>query len=257
MPVRFRPRAQKMHLFFLNGFVLLSLLVTSCAGTKGFTLAKSKESDFNSCLALSKKKKHDEAIQCLEAYRSRHTGSAIAAEADLAIADSYFAQKDFIVAAEAYNIFTESYPYHARAPYAYFQAGLSYLKQAPRTVDRDQNVLDDAMQNFMAVVNSYAGSPYAVDAKKYLDLVHLKTAKKNFYIGRFYFKTREFLAAIPRFETVITDYPKLGLDDKSFYYLIKALKKTEQSEMAARYFEIYKRYYPDRMKTIKKMAALF
>lgn len=246
-----------MHRFLSNALLALFLLATSCAGTKGFTLAKSKEKDLNSCLELSRKKKHEQAIQCFEAYRSRHVGSAMAADADLAIADTYFAQKDHIVAAEAYNIFTESYPYHARAPYAYFQAGLSYLKQAPKTVDRDQAVLDDAMQNFTTVLNSYANSPYAADAKKYADVVRFKMAKKNYYVGRFYFKTREFLAAIPRFETVITEYPQLGLDDKSFYYLIKALKKTKQSEMAERYFEIYKRYYPDRMKTIKKMAALF
>jgi outer membrane protein assembly factor BamD len=243
---------------FILACALMSALTVACAGkNKGFSLAHRKEKSLNDCLELAKKKKGESAIQCFESYKSRHFGQKGAAEADLAIADTYFKQKDYLVAAEAYNLFLESYPEHARAPYAYYKSGVSYLKTAPKTVDRDQTYLEYAAKQLGIVVNGYPGSSYAGEAKSYYEDVTGRMAKKDYYVGRFYYKTKEYLASIPRFQTVITDYPGSSLEDKSFYYLVSALKKTDQSDVARKYFEVYKEHYPDRMESIKKMARLF
>lgn len=238
--------------------ILLIALSTACAGSnKGFSLAHRKEKSLNDCLELAKKKKGESAIKCFEAYKSRHFGQKGAAEADLAIADTYFQQKDYLVAAEAYNIFLESYPGHESEAYAYYKSGLSYLKTAPKTVDRDQTYLEYAARQLGAVITGYPNSPYAAEAKTHYEDVTGKMAKKDYYVGRFYYKTKEYLASIPRFQTVITDYQGSSLEDKSFYYLVSALKKTDQSDVARKYFEVYKEHYPERMETIKKMARLF
>lgn len=239
--------------------VALFVLSSGCSGSsKGFSLARRKERSLEECLTLAKKKsKSEDAIKCFESYKSRHFGQAGAAAADLAIADTYFKKKDYLVAAEAYNLFVESYPYHESAPYAYFQSGLSYLKQAPKTVDRDVTYLDYAQKQLAVVLTNYAGSPYAAEAKRSYDDVLGKMARKEYYVGRFYYKTGELLASIPRFQSVVTDYSGSPLEDKSFYYLVRALKRTGQSDLSRKYFEAYKEQYPDRMATIKKMAALF
>jgi outer membrane protein assembly factor BamD len=249
------------HLSKLLLLLLLpaTLLLCHCSGDgKGFSLArKGPKPDLARCEALSQKKKYEEAIKCFEVYKSRDFGSTGAADADLAIADAYFHNKDYLVAAEAYNLFVQTYPRHERVPYAYLQSGMSYYKQIPKGIDRDFGSLDNAMSQFQTVLNYYSDSSYAEEARAHLTLAQLKIAKKHFYIGRYYYRYNEYLAAIPRFEIIANDYPRLGLEEKTYYYLIRSLKKTQQTELAMRYFDIFKKFYPEKEKTIKKIAAIF
>lgn len=235
----------KKALKIISSILVLAFLLPflSCRD-RGFTLARSSKT-LDQCTTLLKKKKHEKAIKCFEAYRSRHIGEAGAAVADLSVADAYFSKKEYLVAAEAYQIFIESNPYHEKIPYAYYKAGLSYLKETPKSIDRNQEYLNLAVQYLGTVVKYYSSTPYAKMARLYFDKARLKEAKKHYYVGRFYYKSKEYLAAIPRFQTVVTEYSKLGLDEKSFYFLIKSLVKTKQKDLAEKYFEVFKTYYPD------------
>lgn len=232
-------------------------LLNACGKGGGVSLARSKKTqDMSACLALLKKKKHEKAIQCFEAFKSRHYGTTGAAMADLAVADAYFLKKDYLVAAEAYQIFLEANPYHPKIPYAYYKAGVSFLKDTPKTIDRDQTSLERAVQFLGTVLKYYGNTEYAKLARVYYDEARLKQAKKHFYVGRLYFRSKEYLAAIPRFQMIVTEFPKLGLDEKSFYYLITALKKTNQVELATQYFDIFKDHYPS-SSYVKKISSIF
>lgn len=245
----------------LNIIVLLvaHLALSGCAGdSKGFSLArKNSRADLTKCQELSQKKKYEEAVKCYEAYKSQEFGSTGAADADLAIADAYFKNKDYLVAAEAYNLFVQSHSRHERVPYAYLQSGLSYYRQSPKGIDRDFGSLDNAMTQFQTVLDYYPDTSYAQEARHHLTEAQLKIAKKHFYIGRFYYRYNEYLAAIPRFEIIANDYPRVGLEDKTYHYLVSALRKTQQTELAKRYFDIFKQFYPEHTDAIKKMASGF
>lgn len=237
--------------------IALGLLIplTSCGKKEGFSLANSQGGkDMGACMALLKKKKHEKAIKCFESYKSRNYGGPKAAEADLAVADAYFAKKEYLVAAEAYQQFIEGHAFHPKAPYAYYKAGLSYLKETPKSIDRDQAYLPSAVKYLEAVVRYYSNSPFAGVAQEAYNEARLKLAKRHYYIGRYYYKSREYLAAIPRFQAIVTDYPKLGLDEKSFYYLIRALSKVNQKDLANQYFEVFKTHYPE-SEQIKRIAS--
>lgn len=230
---------------------------SGCGGGGKFSLADTRQfSGVNECLALGKKNKYEDAINCLEALKSRNVGQENSVSAELALADVYFLKKDFTVAAESYNTFIQEHPSHPKVPYAYYKSGLSYMRAMPKTIDRDQAQLDNAVKALGAVVNYYPGSPYTAEATVAYKQALLNQAKKHFYIGRFYYRYHEYLAAIPRFEAVITDYTNLGLDEQSFYYLIASLKRTKQDALAARYFDVFKQHYPN-SSYVKKVAGLF
>lgn len=244
----------KMKTIISFSLVAAFVFLSSCGGKDKLSLARVKQhKDMSACLELAKKKKHDQAIQCFEAYKSRHFGSASAAIADLAVADTYFLKKNYLVAAEAYQIFIETNPAHEKVPYAYYKAGLSYLNETPKDIDRDQNYLDSAVSFLEIVLKYYPHTPYAGMAKVYHDKARLKKARKHFYIGRFYFKNREYLAAIPRFQMIVMDYSKLGLDEKSFFYLVKSYVRTSQKELAMQYLDVFKEHYPQ-SKFVKKLG---
>lgn len=222
-----------------------TVLLTACGGDGKFSLAKSTAaSEISACLQKMKKKKYEDAIQCFEVYRSINLGSEQAALASLAIGDAYFLKKEYLVAAEAYNLFIEQHPNNSQVPYAYYRAGQCYLKEAPKSVDRDQAYVDSAIKALGAVVNYYPNSEYANIAAEYYREARSRLARRTFSIGRFYYKYGEYLAAIPRFETVLTDFPQLGLDEKSFYYLIQSFKKTAQQDLAAKYYDLFQQHFP-------------
>lgn len=226
--------------------ILVSLVMVSCGKGSGFTLDRSDiKSELNDCTLHLKKKKYEKAIKCFESYKSTHYGQASSALAELAIADAYFAKKEYLLAAEAYKTFARSHSYHAKAPYAYFQMGLCYIQETPKSIDRDQTYIDNAINAFDQVVSYYPQSNYAAIAQVNYDQARLKKAKLNFYVGRYYFRSKEYLASIPRFQTVVTEYSNLGLDEKSFYYLIKALQKTRQKELASKYYDVFQKHFPE------------
>lgn len=236
--------------------VFFALSFFACGGSKSkLSLARSQsKQDMEACTKLMQKKKHEEAIKCFEAYKSRHFGQSSAVLADLAVADTYYAKKDWLVAAQAYQIFIETNPSSEKIPYAYYMAGLAYYKDTPKGIDRDQDSLELAVKYLGMAVQYYPGSSYAEQAKEAYNKARLKLAKKDFYVGRFYFRSREYLAAIPRFQEILNDYPQLGLDEDSFYYMIKALSETQQKELATKYFEVFKTHFPQ-SKYVKRIAG--
>jgi outer membrane protein assembly factor BamD len=239
-------RFRSTFYFILVGALLLAL--NACGGNKDgkFSLAKSVQAtDVSSCLAKMKKKKYEDAIRCFEAYRSVNTGSESSAQASLSIGDAYFLKKDWAVAAEAYNLFVEQNPANASVPYAYYRMGQCYLKIAPKNADRDQEQGENAVKALGVVVQSYSSSEYGVQATELYKVALSKLAKKTYNVGRFYYKYNEFLAAIPRFEMVLGEYPQSGYDERSFYYLITALIKVGQKEVAGQYFEVFKQHFAD------------
>lgn len=233
--------------------------LVQCGGTKDgkFSLAKSVQTtDVTSCVAKMKKKKYEDAIRCFEAYRSVNTGSENSALASLSIGDAYFLKKEWLVAAEAYNLFVEQNPAHPSVGYAYYRMGQCYLKEAPKNVDRDQALSESAVKALGVVVQSYSNSEYAGQAGELYKAALSRLAKKNYNIGRYYYKYNEYLSAVPRFETVLGEYPQSGYDERSFYYLITSLIKVGQKDVAQKYFDVFKQHFAD-SRYVKTLASKF
>lgn len=223
--------------------VVFLFVAPACGGTLRPPVADA-DAELNYCMQLSAKKKYEEAVECLEIYKSRHRADNRVADADLLIADSYFRRKEYLLAAETYKQFLEHYPMHPKADYAYYKTGLAYLEDTPKAIDRDQQYLDVAAQNFSVVPKYFPGSPYARLAEQKYAEARNKQARRHFYVAHFYYKYGEYKASIPRFVTIIDEYHGLGLDEKSFYYLTQACVKTKEIEKARQVVSAFEQRYP-------------
>jgi outer membrane protein assembly factor BamD len=213
---------------------IVFFLATGCAEKQYYNTALPPAKLIAQCHALSQKKKYDKANNCYEALKSRHPGSREAIEANLYIADNQFRQREYLVAAETYRNFIKLHPVHSRLDYAYYKTGLSYLKETPEAIDRDQQYLDDAIRYFEIVLKYYPHSQYAEINKEKWEQARLQVASRMYYIGRFYYRRGEYIASIPRFEDIYQNYPAIGVDEKALYYLglsqIKLSRKMEALE---------------------------
>lgn len=242
-------------------FLLLGLLViSSCGGSAKLPAVSGYDAELARCLKLSEKKKYQATVDCLEVFKSRYPASGQSAEADLLIADNYFRQKEYLLAAESYQHFIKQYPYHDKQDYAYYKSGQAYLKESPRSIARDQQYLQLAAQNFSILNQYFSQSPYYEIAQSEYRKSLNRLAAREYYVGHFYYKYGEYLSSIPRFINIVRNYPGVGFDEKSFYYLIEASIQTNQAELAKQSFLAFEQRYPQSSlvkKARQKMLAAF
>ncbi|MBX7149969.1 outer membrane protein assembly factor BamD [bacterium] len=235
-------------------FILLSFL-TACGGkTYRPPVGATVDQELRRCTELSRQKKFEKAVECLEIFKSRHAGSDLSGTAELYIADNFFRQKEYLLAANSYQDFIKNNPYHEKVDYAYYQTARSYLKDMPKSISRDQENLNLAVENLEILVRSFSGSPMAAQAQAEYNRARALQAKKHFYVGRFYYKYGEYLSAAQRFQEIVVNYPGLGYDEKGFYYLTEALLKTNQKDIAAKVIGAFEERYP-RSELLKKVKS--
>ena len=148
------------------------------------------------------------------------------------------------------------HPNSEKLDYAYYRAGLSYEKEMPKQIDRDQSSLDKAIDNFANVFRNFPESPYAKLAQAKYDGIRTRLAKKNMYVGNFYFKYGQYLASIPRFLTVLQDYPELGFDTEALYRLALAYHRLGDKDKAQGAAQLMQERFPTDKRTKKIVGKI-
>lgn len=203
------------------------------------------EAEIQQCIKLSDKKKFKDAIDCLELFKTRFPKSQWGIESELMIGDNYFRQKEYLLAADSYQAFIKIHPMHPKVDYAYYKTGLSYLKYSPKAIARDQEYLEPSISNFEIVKTNFPDSTYSELNQNYLTEARKKIAERNFYVGRFYFKTGEYIAAIPRFLEIANNYKDSGMGAEALYYAGTANIRLKKLENAKENFSKLSLEYPN------------
>lgn len=233
--------------------LFLSLIFGSACSNKQFELS-GKQSDqeaIDTCLKLSQKKKFEQAIECFEVFKNRYPDSNYALDAELKIGDSYFQNKEWLLAAESYALYTKLHPSSPKLDYAHYRAGLAYENQLPKKIDRDMTMLPKAEDNFATVFRRYPDSPYSQMAQEKYDQMRQKVAQRNMYVAKFYYKFGEYRAAIPRFLQILQDYPGLGFDEEALYRLALSYRKLGLQDKAQAATQLMQEKFPESKKTQK------
>ena len=166
---------------------LFSLMGCGCFKSKeAKELEKTPESLIAEGLDAYQRKRYEKAGEAFQNLKDRFPYNPYAIVAELKLADSYFLNKEYLLAATAYKEFEKLHPANEIIPYVIFQSAMCYFKQMP-TIDRDQSYAFQAVQEFERLIKNYPQSEYVSQAE-----TNLITAKKNlaaheFYIGEFYF----------------------------------------------------------------------
>lgn len=245
------------NLKLVPSLVLVGIFfVAGCAKEKWEIGKDEPQIEIQKCLKLSEKKDFEEAIECLEIFKSRFPQSAVSAEAELAIGDNYFNKKEYLLAADAYLMFAKMHPTHPKSDYAYYRLGLSYLKETPKPIDRDQQYLEKAIYYLRLAVQSFPSSSYHAAAVESLKDARNRVAKRNYYIGRFYYRTGEYFAAIPRFLDIVNDYPETDVVPISLYKLVVATGKLKNTNDAKLFFSKLEMEHPQNKWTKKAEGKL-
>ena len=187
--------------------ILLFLCVSiNCSSFRSLKKNPSVEELFRYASRLKERAYYKESLTYFKQLKSRFLYSRLAKEADLAIADIYFAQEEWEKSARAYKNFFELYPQHSKNDYALFYLSLSYFYQLPVTEDRDLSLSKKALFYINKHLRFFPKSVYGDQTKEKKQEVLQLIARKQWMIARFHIKQGKPSSALPYMVKLMKEY---------------------------------------------------
>lgn len=126
-------------------------------------------------------------------------------EGELALADCYFLDKEYILAAESYKDFESMHPRHEAIPYVLYQTGMSLLGQFV-SIDRATTEVQEAYDYFNRLQQTYPDTPYAKNATEKMAQCRKIMAEHELYIADVFWHMGKYGPAWRRYEFIAENY---------------------------------------------------
>ena len=204
------------------------VLATSCANSK---LKLPPETLFKQGEQLYAKKKYDAAAEKWRKAKDITTSPILRTAVELKLADALYHDEKYIEAAAEYENFRKLHPKNQKAPYALYMQGLSNFYQVKK-IDVDQTATKNAVTLFEMFLQEYPGSDITQKVRETLAEAKARQAAHEMYVGRFYYRTDKYAAAIGRFEYALQKYPESPRSDEALFFLGKAYLTTGNKNKA-------------------------
>lgn len=206
--------------FLLPLLVILSLVLSGCSSSGQGQPEKTAR-----LLVLDGMEAYDsgrftKAVENFEQLKNWYPFSKYAILAELKIADAQYHLHHYPEAVTAYEDFERLHPRNEAIPYVIYQIGRCHFEQID-TVDRDQIPAHDALAAFRRLVHQFPGDHYSRAARLHIISCLKSIMGRDFYVGQFYFKTKQYRAALHRFLTIVDQTPDVGLHHEALLYIAK------------------------------------
>ena len=169
-----------------------------------------------------------EAIEHFQQLKDWYPFSKYAILAELKIADSHYHLEEYEEAIYAYEEFEKLHPRNDAIPYVIYQIGRCYFDQID-TIDRDQTPARKAFETFQRLDKQFPNNKYARSGAEHITTCVRSIAGNEYYIGVFYYKSKQYNAPLHRFMAVLSEYPDVGYHQKALEYIAKC-----EAELSAR-----------------------
>ncbi|MDJ0855649.1 MAG: outer membrane protein assembly factor BamD [Desulfobacterales bacterium] len=202
---------------FLTGCALFALFAEDEDDETAQSLAWSGMDDYESG-------DYEGAKESFEKLKDWYPYSDYAKLAELKIADANYKLRNYEEAVFAYEEFESLHPRNEAIPYVIYMTGMCYFEQID-TPDRDQSTAQKALETFGRLQRDHPNDPYTIKAQEHINACLRSLAMAELSIGRFYYKSKHYKAAMRRFKNVLTRYPDVGIHQEA----LKLIAKTEAS----------------------------
>ncbi|MBU4318522.1 MAG: outer membrane protein assembly factor BamD [Proteobacteria bacterium] len=211
-----------MKNILLVGLVLL-LVLSGCSGKEVKNEKTAKE------LAEEGTVRYEDgnfmgAVESFQRLKEWYPFSDLATLAELKIADAYYHMEKYPEASQWYVEFENLHPNNEAIPYVIYQTGRCSFDELEK-IDQDPTFGRKALNIFSRLIREYPNDPYALRAAHHIDECYKRLAGNEFYIGRFYYKEKNYKAALLRFKNVISNYPDVGVHGKALQYISQCENK--------------------------------
>ncbi len=162
----------------------------------------------------------------------------------LKMGEAHYVKEAYTEAADAYKRFLKLYPRHAMSDFAWYRLGMSYNLQL-FAHKRNMAPLESALSAFEMLENDFPESTYAPEARKKIEALNARRAQEHLDIGLFYYKKREYPAAIARFEGAQLSQLHGPIAEKALYYTVLSYDASGNAQAAKTAAALLFEMYPD------------
>ncbi|MCC5914930.1 MAG: outer membrane protein assembly factor BamD [Balneolaceae bacterium] len=237
---------------------IIILLVTafvfvSCRSSDLIRPGDSLEVAFEKAMGQFEEENWSDAARAFETVVSIGRGTDLGQDAQFYLAESYFNNRRYLVAASEYERYAQFYPNSERRQTVDFKKGLSYYNLSPR-YQLDQTYTRRAIQNFRLFNSRYPDSEYREEIGGYISEMRSKLARKHFSAAEFYHRTNRYNAAAVYYDIVIDQYPETEWAEKALVNQIEAYilfaensvpqRQAERFEKALDSYSTYLQLFP-------------
>ncbi len=215
--------------------VIILFLISGCSlfNNNPDMLAEPPETLAKKGMAKFSSGRYEEAFEIFQTLRDRHPYSRYALLAELKLADAQYMRNNYLEALEAYQAFERLHPKNEAIPYVIYQIGMTYFRQM-RSLDRDQEMTVKAIQTFTRLRKAFPRDTYSAKAEVPLVEAQTRLTGHEFYVGEFYYKKKEYRAALNRFTNLLKSFPDTGYHGRTMAYISDIRKKMAAEEEANR-----------------------
>lgn len=221
--------------------ILLFSLLFIFSGCKNDNLIKrgdSIEVAYGKAMAFYEKEKYAEAANAFDTVTRVGRGTEYGQDAQYYLAESYFKDKRYLLAASEYDRYISYYPQDERREEIEFKAAMCYYHLSPR-YQLDQSKTHTAIERFRLFNNRYPDSERVTETAGRIDELRSKLARKAYEAARFYVRTGQYKAAAIYLDRTIDQYPESEWAEKALVDLVKTYidyaDNSVQDKQAERY----------------------
>jgi outer membrane protein assembly factor BamD len=228
------------HPFYkFTSFFTLACLLTlmfACSSTK-------KERTYSASQLLqqgkrlAKDKSPEKAKVKIEQLLEDHPDSKERAAATMLLADIHYRMEEYEEAKFHYQKFIELYPAHQFVDRAHFYNAKSNFKLTD-LASRDLTPVNQALEGFERFIQDFPKSSYLKPAEiKITELLDI-LAQNIFEIGKFYYRTGSYQAAILRLKRLKVEYPKHSYILEAEFLLGESYYHEQNFSEATAYYKV-------------------
>lgn len=219
----------------------LAAALAGCAGKKPVVPADQLWAEGN---ASFEDEAYDYAIQKYKALLDQYPFDPHAEEAELKIAQAYYAAERYPEAIAAFGNFERMHPTSAFLPSTEYHRGLAYLAQYS-TADRDQQAVTSALTTFRNITDRFPGTPWAERAQLRIRECREALARHEAQVATYYLRQESIRAAEARLRGLLTQYPETDAAAELLYAFGREYEAREEREAAKLAYSTIVHHYPD------------
>ena len=251
--------------FFTLAIFTSMLLLSACRNKELVRPGDPLEVSYDKSMALFEKGKYGDAAYGFDLITRVGRGTNYSTDAQFFLAESYYLDKQYIIASSEYERFISYYPQDERRQEVEYKRALCFYEQSPR-YRLDQGATVRAIELFQLFNNKYPDSEFVLESASRIDELRNKLARKSYEAASFYLRINSYLAATIYFDQTIDQYPESNWAERSLVKLIETYityadrsiveKQEERYNLAVSNYEKFLQLFPQ-SKEREKVEKLY
>lgn len=210
---------------FLIPLVLGTAVLAGCSTNRADQgiayVERPAETIYGTAIERMDRRDYRTAAAIFDEVERQHPYSEWARRSMLMAAFANYQARNYEEAISDAQRFISLHPGNRNAAYAYYLVAICYFEQI-MDVGRDQGATQQALDALQQVVRRYPESRYATDARLKIDMTRDHLAGKEMSVGRWYLRRDFHLAAINRFQSVVSEYGTTSHVPEALHRLVEA-----------------------------------